>query len=70
MHHLEARHALGDMPVAIVVAVVPEHAEVSGDVELAGLVVADDVAGREVTVPGRRREAPRAALEIEVRERA
>src|SRR5262249_9826376 len=68
VHHLESGHALRHVPVALVVAAGPEHAEVRGDVELAGLVVTDDVARRQVTVAGGRREALRPALEIEVRE--
>jgi hypothetical protein len=54
------------MPVALEVAVCPDHPEVGGDVELAGLVVLDDVARRQVPVLRRK---PLAAFEIEVRER-
>src|SRR5436190_706770 len=48
VHYLEAGQAGRDVPVALVVAVVPEDTEVRPDVELAGLVVADDVAHRQV----------------------
>src|SRR5437870_7130763 len=63
VHDLEARQALRDVPVALVVAVVPEDAEVRPDVELAGLVVADDVADREIAARIRRRERRRATLD-------
>src|SRR5438128_4266599 len=68
VHDLEPGHPGRDVPVALVVAVVPQDAEVRPDVELAGPVVADDVADREVAARIRRRERARAALDIEIRE--
>ena len=70
MRDLEARQVRRYAPVAPAVVVTPNDAEVRGDVQLLLRVVADDVVHRQVASAGRRRECRRAALDVEVRERA
>ena len=70
MRDLEARQVRRYAPVGPAVVVTPNDAEVRGDVQLLLRVVADDIVDRQVAVVGRRRECRRAALDIEVRERA
>src|SRR5207248_7998973 len=70
MRDLEPRQVRRYAPVGSAIVVTPNDAEVRGDVRLLLCVVADDVVYRQVAIVRWRRECRRAALDVEVGERA